>query len=790
MASAHDDVEIARYLKDLSSFSMARLEQEPRQLETSLNRLESEIRRLATDNFDRFLEGSECIQSTKNTLEKMSGDLETVIDQMPDLIKSCEVFEKDARRIQKSQQITRIIIQNQYSVLEILEIPQLINSCVRVGISMYEEAIGLHSLVQALKQRFPRLPILEDIGRQTDKSMQLVVKQLLRSLEGKLSLPTCLRVIGYLRRVGGFGDLKLRVQFLESRDSWLAAAIASIPSGEEKWGGEAAKGLLAYWGHKHIQKILKTITRVVGSIDETAYIGNILDQCMYCALSLSRVGFDFRGVVRLIFSRRIVEIFQKQLDEGGKAFSVCLRETKWHFSPKELQRLGVTGEGGDIAAILQYPPLASLANAIIRACNSLRQCAPLTIKRQIGTAIEQRLVVSIKELSNAALTPILYSDKEQPGSLLVGLTKCFDKHLLPYIHDLLRKLFGTPVTHQGKEVLIDEQRVLAESKRLRDQQIVRMEKAQAQEEAERKQKLLQEKKIAEAEARRKFTQACLQEVESGVREAKLDPLDKERARHAFRVLCQSAGGKNTVISKEYLRSSVLKKVPNASSAITKALQQAAEATRDTERKQENAENAPPKNQTTKPKPGDSLEETTSDAKEGSKPEEIESSGYEETESSGYKETVSPGYENPSRDQVTDSAVEDKDWKDIPVDIQLLKQVLIDCPFLQLDDQAFSRIFSNLSVSTTKLFYRDLLPSSSPAGSSLRIALKTPDQFVGDLFQKFSSAHGKTNRVKTPIDGPLPNTVEPDQEIRFDTFWDYSRILYYHFRGEVRMWDAN
>eukprot|EP00954_Amorphochlora_amoebiformis_P013274 1042307-Amorphochlora_amoeboformis.AAC.2 len=27
MASAHDDVEIARYLKDLSSFSMARLEQ-------------------------------------------------------------------------------------------------------------------------------------------------------------------------------------------------------------------------------------------------------------------------------------------------------------------------------------------------------------------------------------------------------------------------------------------------------------------------------------------------------------------------------------------------------------------------------------------------------------------------------------------------------------------------------------------------------------------------------------------------------------------------------------------
>ena len=66
------------------------------------------------------------------------------------------------------------------SLLEILELPQLIETVVRNG--HYEEALQLHNYVIKLAKRQPEVKILADIQTQVAASMRLMLAQLVGQL--------------------------------------------------------------------------------------------------------------------------------------------------------------------------------------------------------------------------------------------------------------------------------------------------------------------------------------------------------------------------------------------------------------------------------------------------------------------------------------------------------------------------------------------------------------------------------------------------------------------------------
>lgn len=45
-----------------------------------------------------------------------------------------------------------------------------------------------------------------------------------------VQLPVCLRIIGYLKRLGIYNERELRLSFLQSRGSWLHNTLNSIPT--------------------------------------------------------------------------------------------------------------------------------------------------------------------------------------------------------------------------------------------------------------------------------------------------------------------------------------------------------------------------------------------------------------------------------------------------------------------------------------------------------------------------------------------------------------------------------
>jgi hypothetical protein len=79
-------------------------------------------------------------------------------------------------------------------VLEILEIPQLMDTCVRNA--YYEEALQLQAHVTQMRKRHPDVAIIGLIAAEVAQHSEQMKANLLLQLRSDVQLPACLKVIG------------------------------------------------------------------------------------------------------------------------------------------------------------------------------------------------------------------------------------------------------------------------------------------------------------------------------------------------------------------------------------------------------------------------------------------------------------------------------------------------------------------------------------------------------------------------------------------------------------------
>ncbi|XP_058701556.1 conserved oligomeric Golgi complex subunit 8 isoform X1 [Poecile atricapillus] len=469
--------ELAAYVSELAALGLAELGREPARLAAERARVGAETRRLAFEHYRAFIRSAECTGRAGRGFGGIESRLGSLLERLPALQDACRTFMRDAEAIACSRRMNSLTLNRHTEILEILEIPQLMDTCVRNG--YYEEALELTAYVRRLERKHSSIPVIQSIVDEVRQSAQLMLNQLIQQLRTNIPLPACLRVIGFLRRMDVLTEAELRVKFLQARDAWLRSIQASIPdhdpylhitktieacrvhlfdivtqyraifSDEEPLVPAEAPGegaIFHGWVLQKVSEFLRTLQRdlergVGGRLD------SLLGQCMYFGLSFSRVGVDFRGQLAPLFQRVAAEAFRKAVEEAVEKFREEMNSYTLISAPAVLGGgAGVpvpTAQPGTLQppmVLLDFPPLACFLNGLLVAFNDLRLCCPIALAQDVTACLDSALgevtktILAFHRAEEAA-----FSGREQ--ELFTQFCTAFLEDLLPYLNRCLQVLF-------------------------------------------------------------------------------------------------------------------------------------------------------------------------------------------------------------------------------------------------------------------------------------------------------------------------------------------------------------
>lgn len=77
---------------------------------------------------------------------------------------------------------------------------------------------------------------------------------------------------------------------------------------------------------------METLRKQLPRITEGGSMASVLEHCMYCGMSLGRVGLDFRGLLVPIFEAEMLRLFANSVKVGRAAAAVVVQCSKVQLS--------------------------------------------------------------------------------------------------------------------------------------------------------------------------------------------------------------------------------------------------------------------------------------------------------------------------------------------------------------------------------------------------------------------------------------------------------------------------
>ncbi|KAF8495068.1 Dor1-like family-domain-containing protein [Gautieria morchelliformis] len=427
------------YLTYLTSLPLPSLLTEPQTLNDEISTLTSQLTNLCTSEYSTFLSLHLTATTLSDSLSSFSSSLDSLLESIPTLESETQVFASSTQTIQSQRRKATLVLEQHDKLLDILQIPQLIDTCVRNG--YYSEAMDLSAHTSTLLAQFPTVPVIIDVAAEAERAIRLMSSQLLVLLREPAKLPALFKAVNFLRRMGTFGEEELALAFLTSRAMYLEGVFSSIDSQRTdptrylrryvdifregvydvvtqytsilldrvSQNAELHATLLDFlqtYTHTHISKLVALLNSTVPLIEDPTSLTSLLTQLTYCATSFSRIGLDFQSVLHQPFADAVLTTAAKSLSKASDDFlsqtdkNVQHPPSIWFITPSLLGSLSQQLPPEiDIdapvhiapAIISQYPPLASYTNAVIAALNSLRLLAPISLFPEVNKMLEASL---------------------------------------------------------------------------------------------------------------------------------------------------------------------------------------------------------------------------------------------------------------------------------------------------------------------------------------------------------------------------------------------------------------
>ncbi|CAI9771524.1 unnamed protein product [Fraxinus pennsylvanica] len=484
------------YVSELLSFTLDRLHKEPELLRVDAERIRRQMQEVAVGNYRAFIVAADALLEIREEVSSIDKHLESLIAEIPKLTFGCTEFLESAEQILEKRKMNQTLLANNSTLLDLLEIPQLMDTCVRNG--NYDEALDLEAFVVKLTTMHPKIPVIQVLAAEVQQTTESLLSQLLHKLRSNIQLPECLRIIGYLRRIGVFSEYEMRLQFLRCREAWLTgilddldqrnpyeylkrmvnchrmhlfdvvnqyrAIFADDTSGSEE---NHDAGLLFNWSLHQITSHLETLKVMLPKISEGGSLSNILDQCMYCAMGLGWVGLDFRSLLPPLFEEAVLNLFSNNMSAAVENFQLVLDSHRWVPLPAIGFPANSLGEENldDVtppSSLMEHPPLAVFINGVSAAMNELRPCAPLSLKNVLA----QELVKGLQAVSDSLLrykTTRMLRDNE--SLLFLKLCQAFIEVAFPHCVTCFGRCYpgGAALIADAKNLFDGINRLLATS---------------------------------------------------------------------------------------------------------------------------------------------------------------------------------------------------------------------------------------------------------------------------------------------------------------------------------------
>jgi len=227
------------YLNRLTSLPARALQNEPEKLREEQLKVERDMSELAFRDYKAFILVKDCKQEVQSTFEQMGQHLDRFQETIPTFVETLTGVSARVAPILERQHVFSSILATHSQLLEVLEIPLLMETCVRNG--YYNEALELASHVQRLVLRYPGIGIIQEIEIKVAQGKEMMLVQLLAQLREPIKLPVALRIIGFLRRIGSFsGPLSGAAAAMDEEDAQptTSSTTATPPtSGHSQRGG-------------------------------------------------------------------------------------------------------------------------------------------------------------------------------------------------------------------------------------------------------------------------------------------------------------------------------------------------------------------------------------------------------------------------------------------------------------------------------------------------------------------------------------------------------------------------
>lgn len=153
-----ENPELLPQIYKLGSLKVDQIKKEESRLTEDNRAVVEQTQDLAITNYKTFIQTSECSRRIYTEFKETEHQLDQLTEKLPNLTETCEKFIKTSSEIAASRRLNSLTLRRNAQLLEILELPQLMDTCIFQG--KYEEALELAAHVQRMGTKHGDIPVI------------------------------------------------------------------------------------------------------------------------------------------------------------------------------------------------------------------------------------------------------------------------------------------------------------------------------------------------------------------------------------------------------------------------------------------------------------------------------------------------------------------------------------------------------------------------------------------------------------------------------------------------------